>query len=88
MRNLINSAIGRAQGLVTLATTSLHSRLSDGLSDTASSTEAKLERERGDVPGWVLIVLMTAGLVVAIWALAGPALSEVFTEAITRVRSQ
>ena len=23
--------------------------------------------ERGDVPGWVLITLMTAGLVTAIW---------------------
>ncbi len=30
-----------------------------------------LEDERGDVPGWVLITLMTAGLVVVIWALAG-----------------
>ena len=29
-----------------------------------------LADERGDVPGWVLITLMTAGLVVAIWALA------------------
>lgn len=45
-------------------------------------------RERGDVPGWVLIVLMTAGLVVAIWALAGPALSDVFNDAIARVRAQ
>ena len=33
------------------------------------------EDERGDVPGWVLITLMTAGLVVVIWALAGPACS-------------
>ena len=41
--------------------------------------------ERGDVPGWVLITLMTAGLVIIIWALAGPALSNVFTEAISRV---
>ena len=23
--------------------------------------------ERGDVPGWVLVTLMTAGLVVALW---------------------
>lgn len=44
--------------------------------------------DRGDVPGWVLIVLMTAGLVVTIWALAGPALSDVFTDAIDRVTSQ
>lgn len=41
--------------------------------------------ERGDVPGWVLITMMTAGLVVLIWALAGPALSNVFTHAIDRV---
>lgn len=41
--------------------------------------------ERGDVPGWVLITLMTAGLVIVIWALAGPALSEVFQQAISRV---
>lgn len=41
--------------------------------------------DRGDVPGWVLITLMTAGLVVLIWALAGPALSSVFELAINRV---
>lgn len=41
--------------------------------------------DRGDVPGWVLITLMTAGLVIIIWALAGPALSEVFQQAIERV---
>lgn len=43
--------------------------------------------ERGDVPGWVLITLMTAGLVIIIWALAGPALSGVFEQAIQRVSS-
>ena len=41
--------------------------------------------ERGDVPGWVLITLMTAGLVIVIWAVAGPALSDVFQQAIDRV---
>jgi hypothetical protein len=45
----------------------------------------KLREETGDVPGWVLITLMTAGLVVIIWALAGPALSSVFQQAIDRV---
>lgn len=43
------------------------------------------EDERGDVPGWVLITLMTAGLVVVIWALAGPALADLFQQAIERV---
>ena len=41
--------------------------------------------ERGDVPGWVLITLMTAGLVVGVWAMAGPALGDVFNNAIDRV---
>ena len=41
--------------------------------------------ERGDVPGWVLVTLMTAGLVVALWAVAGPALTQVFTDAIAKV---
>ena len=44
-----------------------------------------LDDERGDVPGWVLITLMTAGLVVVIWALAGPALAGLFEQAISRV---
>ncbi|MEJ1155776.1 MULTISPECIES: hypothetical protein [Microbacterium] len=41
--------------------------------------------EQGDVPGWVLITLMTAGLVVVIWALAGPALAGLFEQAISSV---
>jgi hypothetical protein len=46
-----------------------------------------LRSERGDVPGWVLITLMTAGLVVLIWAYAGPALEGVFQQALNRVVS-
>ncbi|MCU1584659.1 MAG: hypothetical protein JWM49_1215 [Microbacteriaceae bacterium] len=47
--------------------------------------EHEQDGERGDVPGWVLITLMTAGLVIIIWGLAGPALSGVFEQAIERV---
>ncbi|MFT4158020.1 MAG: hypothetical protein QM630_08875 [Microbacterium sp.] len=43
------------------------------------------EDDTGDVPGWVLVTLMTAGLVVVIWAVAGPALSALFQQAIERV---
>lgn len=42
-------------------------------------------QERGDVPGWVLVTLMTAGLVVSLWAVAGPALTQVFNDAIAKV---
>ena len=42
-------------------------------------------RERGDVPGWVLITLMTAGLVTILWKLAGDQLAALFTQAISSV---
>lgn len=47
----------------------------------------RLFDDRGDVPGWVLITLMTAGLVIVIWGVAAPALSNVFNQAIERVIS-
>ncbi len=42
--------------------------------------------ERGDVPGWVLITVMSAGLVAALWAVAGPQLSAMLREALGSVR--
>jgi hypothetical protein len=48
---------------------------------------ARHERsERGDVPGWVLITVMSAGLVAALWAVAGPELSSMLREALNSVR--
>jgi len=41
--------------------------------------------DRGDVPGWVLITLMTAGLVAGLWAIAGPTLNDLFSSAIESV---
>lgn len=41
--------------------------------------------DRGDVPGWVMITLMSAVLVAALLALAGPALENLFNDAISRV---
>jgi hypothetical protein len=46
---------------------------------------ARAADDDGDVPGWVLISLMTAGLVIAIWAIAGPALGAIFESALARV---
>jgi hypothetical protein len=41
--------------------------------------------ERGDVPGWVLITVMTAGLVSVLWAVAGDALSQMLSDALRSV---
>ncbi|KRE63117.1 hypothetical protein ASG78_04635 [Nostocoides sp. Soil756] len=42
-------------------------------------------RERGDVPGWVLITLMTAALVTALWAVAEDQLVAMFRSALASV---
>jgi hypothetical protein len=38
--------------------------------------------DRGDVPGWVLVVLMTTGLVTAIWAVAAPRLNTILKNSL------
>jgi hypothetical protein len=43
------------------------------------------DRDRGDVPGWVLVTLMTAGLVTVLWVLARDRLTAVFDRAISSV---
>lgn len=60
-------------------------RLQSWWRDAGASARSLARDEAGDVPGWVLVTLMTAGLVVVIWALAGPALSALFEQAIQRV---
>jgi hypothetical protein len=56
---------------------------------SASTERNKMKKwfkqDRGDVPGWVLITLMTAGLVVLMWSAAAPALKGVFEQALGKV---
>ncbi len=44
------------------------------------------EKERGDVPGWVLITVMTAGLVAVIWGVAEDQLRDLLRNALNSVR--
>lgn len=44
-----------------------------------------IENDRGDVPGWVLVTVMTAGLVVALWSIADGQLKSVLQNAIRSV---
>lgn len=41
-----------------------------------------LQSERGDVPGWVLVVLMTTGLVTGIWTLAAPRIDSILKNSL------
>jgi hypothetical protein len=43
--------------------------------------------DRGDVPGWVLVAVMTAGLVTALWLVADDQLTAVLQRAISSVGS-
>ena len=57
------------------------------ISNIISRIQKRLSDDRGDVPGWVLITLMTAALVVVIWTIAAPALTQVFDQAMSKVAS-
>lgn len=41
--------------------------------------------ERGDVPGWVMITVMTAALVAVIWGVADEQLTNLLTQALQSV---
>ncbi len=53
--------------------------------NTSNSENLKptgVEDERGDVPGWVLVVLMTTGLVTALCTIAAPRLSQILKNSL------
>ena len=41
--------------------------------------------DRGDVPGWVMITVMSAGLVAILGAVAGPQLRQMLEQALSSV---
>jgi hypothetical protein len=70
MKNLFNSMA------------SAEIRLQQKLSRTYDQFFERLKNDRGDVPGWVLVVLMTTGLVTAIWTIAAPRLSAILKNSL------
>lgn len=56
--------------------------LRDEFTRTYKNFNARLRDEQGDVPGWVLVVLMTTGLVTAIWTIAAPRLSAILKNSL------
>jgi len=49
---------------------------------------SEIETERGDVPGWVMITLMTAVIVVLIWGIASTQLTDLLNSAFGKVSKQ
>ena len=41
-----------------------------------------IKDDQGDVPGWVLVVLMTTGLVTGIWTLAAPRIQSILRNSL------
>ena len=64
------------------STVSLAINRSDKLSILKKDFVLAAKSERGDVPGWVLVVLMTTGLVTGIWTVAQPRLSSILKNSL------
>jgi len=52
------------------------------LTALVSAVLTRRRPDRGDVPGWVLITLMTAGIVMALWIVAEPKLASLLDAAL------
>ncbi len=52
------------------------------LNNLAKSTAFLNRKSRGDVPGWVLVVLMTTALVTGIWSIAAPKLTTILRNSL------
>ena len=66
-------------------TNEIASKVSVALQVATEKIIEKSRDERGDVPGWVLVTVMTAGLVVAVWSVADGQLKAVLTSALRSV---
>ena len=53
---------------------------------TRERAKPRRRDERGDVPGWVMVTVMTAGLVMVIWGLAKGQLQTMLTNALNSVK--
>jgi len=59
--------------------------LIDAIGRVLGTGGGSADSERGDVPGWVLVTVMTAGLVMTLWLVADDQLSQIFSDAIGSV---
>lgn len=60
----------------------LFDRMAERFLDRSISIFHSIQSDRGDVPGWVLVVLMTTGLVTGIWTLAAPRIDSILRNSL------
>lgn len=75
----------RALALIHTFALMIWTSAASGTGASAGKSRGMDHPERGDVPGWVMITLMSAVLVAALLALAGPALEGLFNQAMDKV---
>jgi hypothetical protein len=79
----ITNAISRSQNRFEETSISIAIKIVDSYERFKNSRVFKaLKDQRGDVPGWVLVVLMTTGLVTAIWTIAAPRLTAILRNSL------
>jgi hypothetical protein len=61
--------------------------ISDFRDDFSQRMRKLIIDERGDVPGWVLVVLMTTGLVTGIWTIAAPRIESLLRGSLDSMNS-
>jgi hypothetical protein len=60
----------------------IHLMIQNRLQSTMKLTSFLNRKSRGDVPGWVLVVLMTTALVTGIWSIAAPKLTTILRNSL------
>ena len=60
-------------------------RLAAWLTSALAVFGTRLREERGDVPGWVMITLMTAAVAMILWGLARDTFTDLFQNAFDTV---
>jgi hypothetical protein len=79
----IQRKIDSMSGRISERLIALTLRMSHNFQRMSQSRVAVAVRDqRGDVPGWVLVVLMTTGLVTAIWTIAAPRLTAILKNSL------
>jgi hypothetical protein len=60
----------------------MHLIIQNRLQSSVKSIAFLNRKSRGDVPGWVLVVLMTTALVTGIWSIAAPKLTTILRNSL------